>query len=462
MPLNRKLSCNSRLRLPLILSSIVLRLFLYPNIPMTPPMTGQGMGRKPSSDSVSSSVSRLMHLDHHQHLSGGSNSGTNTNKSGSHPSNNDSRRTSNGRTDNLSPHLAPYSVGPGSGPGRTDDHTLAQGNRGNAYPHLSQPQHPLDNSTPLLATGVAGVHLSTPTNSSTPRRKNNSKDGIESGLRAFFRSSSRPPSPDLADSNAHVHSSIHTNANPSHTRKTSFGSNRNVSLTGSMGSLLSYGGGPQTTSSGNHLSSTSSSSNQLQQIQGHNQQYQRPQHPFSPDMGRRRSTESYSRSPSPDPNGASLQQQPRPIQYQYQVQGHDQQYQQQTAQSSSVARRHVLPNTPPSQPRLHQRTNSIKSSKPPVSHRRTKSTDFGEMFTKRPVLQEPEHHASHMASPAKEAKKIILGLFKKKNSSSSSNIGSSSNVLSHQTSHQPDGKNRFASANNLQSISDPLLIIPTK
>ncbi|KAG0094029.1 cysteinyl-tRNA synthetase [Podila epicladia] len=190
--------------------------------------------------------------------------------------------------------------------------------------------------------------------------------------------------------------------------------------------------------------STSSTSNQLQQIQGHNQQHQGPQHPFSPDMGRRRSAESYSRSPSPDPNGAALRQQPRPIQYQYQVQGHQQQqlkgpgqqYQQQTAQSS---RRHIFPNTPPSQPRPHQRTNSIKSNKTPVSHRRTKSTDFGEMFTKRPILQEPEHHASHVASPAKEAKKIILGLFKKKNSnSSSSNNIVSSNALSHQTSHQPD------------------------
>jgi len=68
------------------------------------------------------------------------------------------------------------------------------------------------------------------------------------------------------------------------------------------------------------------------------------------------------------------------------------------------------------------------------------------MFTKRPTLQEPEHHASHVASPAKEAKKIILGLFKKKNSSSSSNIGSSSNSLSHQTSHQTDGKICFARA----------------
>ncbi|KAF9319777.1 PH domain leucine-rich repeat-containing protein phosphatase 2 [Podila horticola] len=73
------------------------------------------------------------------------------------------------------------------------------------------------------------------------------------------------------------------------------------------------------------------------------------------------------------------------------------------------------------------------------------------MFTKRPVLQEPEHHASHMASPAKEAKKIILGLFKKKNSSSSSNIGSSSNVLSHQTSHQPDGPRKH-------SADDPYLL----
>lgn len=418
---------------------------------MTPPMTGQGMDRKPSSDSVSSSVSRLMHLDHLPHNNGGINSSTSSNKSSYHPSNNDAiRRTSDGRTDNPSVRQVPYTIGPNSGIGQSDDYPLRQGNRSNAYPHLNQSQHPLDNSTPLVATGVAGLHLSTPTNTSTPRRKNNSKDGIESGLRAFFRSSSRPPSPDLA--NAHAHSGTHTNASPSHARKTSFGSNRNPSLAGSVGSLLSNSGGSQINSSGNQLSSTSSSSNLQQQIQGHNLQNQRPQHPFSPDMERRRSAESYSRSPSPDPNGTSLQQQPQPIPHQYQVQGHthqqsqgyNQQYQQQTAQSPSVTRRHVFPNTPPSQPRSHQRTNSIKSNKTPVSHRRTKSTDFGEMFTKRPTLQEPEHHASHVASPAKEAKKIILGLFKKKNSSSSSNIGSSSNSLSHQTSHQTDGKICFA------------------
>lgn len=442
--------CNRVFAFPLVISSIFLHLFLCLNITMTPPMTGQGMDRKPSSESVSSSVSRLMHLDHHPHNNGGINNST-SNKSSCHPSNGDTtRRTSDGRIDNTSVRQVPYPIGPSSSLGQSDDYPLRQGNRSNAYPHLSQSQHPLDNSTPVVTAGVTGLHLSTPTNTSTPRRKNNSKDGIESGLRAFFRSSSRPPSPDLAD--AHAHSGTHTNASPSHTRKTSFGSNRNPSFAGSVGSLLSNSGGSQTNSSGNQLSSTSSSSNQLQQIRGHNQQYQPSQHSFSPDMGRRRSAESYSRSPSPDPSGTSLQQQPQSMPHQYQVQGqtrqqvqgYNQQYQQQTGQSSSIARRYVFPNTPPSQPRSHQRTNSIMSNKTPVSHRRTKSTDFGEMFTKRPTLQEPEHHASHVASPAKEAKKIILGLFKKKNSGSSSNIGSSSNSLSHQTSQHTDGKIRFA------------------
>ncbi|KAG0249530.1 cysteinyl-tRNA synthetase, partial [Mortierella polycephala] len=135
-------------------------------------------------------------------------------------------------------------------------------------------------------------------------------------------------------------------------------------------------------------------------------------HPFSPDSGRRRSTESYSRSPSPDP------------------------YQD---QQNVLAGRHLYPTTPPSQSRPHHRTDSIKSATE-APHRRTKSTDFGEMHSKRPGLpQELADLQATIASPAKEtkeAKKTIFSIFKKKapQPASSSPLPSASSSFSNAAS----------------------------
>ncbi|KAF9152209.1 cysteinyl-tRNA synthetase [Linnemannia schmuckeri] len=80
--------------------------------------------------------------------------------------------------------------------------------------------------------------------------------------------------------------------------------------------------------------------------------------------------------------------------------------------------KHLFPTTPPTprgphQP--HQRTDSVRSASE-TPHRRTKSTDFGDMYSKRPGLPQDLVADLHtaVASPAKEAKKTIFSLFKKK------------------------------------------------
>ncbi|KAG0315946.1 cysteinyl-tRNA synthetase [Dissophora globulifera] len=131
-------------------------------------------------------------------------------------------------------------------------------------------------------------------------------------------------------------------------------------------------------------------------------QYRAAPHPFSPDSARRRSTESYSRSPSPD---------------QQQLYG-------------AYTGKHLFPTTPPSQNRPQQRADSIKSTAEPV-HRRTKSTDFGEMYSKRPGLpQELADPQTIVASPAKEPKKTLFGFLKKKAHHAASPSPSSSSTYS--------------------------------
>ncbi|KAF9132411.1 cysteinyl-tRNA synthetase [Mortierella sp. 14UC] len=49
-----------------------------------------------------------------------------------------------------------------------------------------------------------------------------------------------------------------------------------------------------------------------------------------------------------------------------------------------------------------------------AQHRRTKSSDSGEMYGKRQGLQQDQDHPGYAVSPAKETKKILFGLFKKK------------------------------------------------
>ncbi|KAG0016177.1 cysteinyl-tRNA synthetase, partial [Entomortierella chlamydospora] len=123
-------------------------------------------------------------------------------------------------------------------------------------------------------------------------------------------------------------------------------------------------------------------------------QYRPAPHPFSPDSSRRRSTEYYSRSPSPD------------------------QFQLQQQQQSAISGKHQFPTTPPFHNRSHQRAESLKSASE-APHRRTKSTDFGDMNSKRPGLpQELADLQASIASPAKETKKTIFSIFKKKSQGS--------------------------------------------
>ncbi|KAI7825753.1 hypothetical protein BC939DRAFT_125975 [Gamsiella multidivaricata] len=245
--------------------------------------------------------------------------------------------------------------------------------RHNSHNGRSHFFHPLDAiaQTPLMMPNSYNPE-------GTGKRKNNSKDGSDlSGFRSFFRSSSRPPSPTPA---ADSFDPFYNQPSGSHTRKTSFGSNRNPNPmqssssanVGSSGTLYSSNGALHSNASSSYIHDTNGSNygstNNLSSSVGssnmHSYQHRPAPHPFSPDSGRRRSTESYSRSPSPD---------------QFQRQ---QQQQQQSGYSGS---KHLFPTTPPSQIRPNQRTESYKSATE-NPHRRTKSTDFGEMYSKRPGL----------------------------------------------------------------------------
>ncbi|KAF9288576.1 cysteinyl-tRNA synthetase [Mortierella alpina] len=156
--------------------------------------------------------------------------------------------------------------------------------------------HPLDAlaQAPLTVPGPSAVSDSP----SSGRRKNNAKDGGDSGVfRSFFRSSSRPPSPtpfaDLAES--------YHNPSGTHTRKTSFGSYKtpnpmNMSsstMAGSPSTLHSSGGstlyGSYTSSyfqSNGVLNHGSSSTGNLNSSHSANTLYQHKPtpHPFSPNL----------------------------------------------------------------------------------------------------------------------------------------------------------------------------------
>ncbi|KAG0205801.1 cysteinyl-tRNA synthetase [Mortierella sp. GBA30] len=249
-----------------------------------------------------------------------------------------------------------------------------------------------------MNSDLGSINSASSSSNSTPRRKHH-KDGNESNsLLSFFRSaassSSRPPSPDLLD----------TFYSSSHTRKTSFSGNNDGSngnrhvLSGSVGSLLSQSSSALNSSSGHSNGShvVSSGANQQPQISSQSQK-----HPLDADV-RRRSIESYSRTPSPD---LSTEQQ-------------QQQQQQQTVIGQG------FPTTPPPHLRPQQRSDSIKNAID-AQHRRTKSTDHMETIGKRPRQQQDQESPGHIASPAKETKKTLFSLFKKKA------------LLPHHHSHSP-------------------------
>ncbi|KAI1296945.1 cysteinyl-tRNA synthetase [Mortierella claussenii] len=316
------------------------------------------------------------------------------------------------------------SIFPPLNPAPEEQRQRPRNNSSNGRSHLF---HPLDAlaHTPLInaystAEGSSGNNSSS---SSSSRRKNNSRDGGDSGgFRSFFRSSSRPPSPTPATDSTDL-----AYPNGSHTRKTSFGSYRSHNAMHSSNPTAAAPSSIPYTSSNTLNNGVSSSYHHSQNAHSYGSssnlstslgnshspyQYRPAPHPFSPDSGRRRSTESYSRSPSPD---EFLQQQ--------------QQQQQQQQSQGIYSGRHLTPGTPPPQDRPLQRAESIKGVME-ARHRRTKSTDFGEMYSKRPGLpQELVELQASIASPAKEPKKSLFGLFKKKTHhhtpSSSQNTSSS-------------------------------------
>ncbi|KAG0198384.1 cysteinyl-tRNA synthetase [Mortierella sp. GBA30] len=277
--------------------------------------------------------------------------------------------------------------------------------RNNSQNGRSHHFHPFDAlaQTPLMVPGSNAVgESSTHTNS---KRKNNARDGGDSGvLRSFFRSSSRPPSPtpfgDASDS-------THSPSGP-RTRKTSFSSHKTVNamnqsytstagsfahtppssgvgmVYGSYSSSRSHGrsGSTYGSSSTSNLNTGASASNLNTSTSASTLYQHRPApHPFSPDSGRRKSTESYSRTPSPS------------------------QQQRQNAHSA----RDLSPTTPPLQDQPQQRTGANRGTTG-SPHRRTKSSDFGDTYSKRPRLPgEPAYLPTTIASPAKESKETKEG-----------------------------------------------------
>lgn len=228
-----------------------------------------------------------------------------------------------------------------------------------------------------------------------PRHKNN-KDSIDSGILAFFRSSSRPPSPDQ-DSHSR-----------SHTRKTSFSSSSHNSVTnpnagtglvngintnnnsnsnrnamifnGSIGPLLSANSSSSLNSQFSASSSgpgyyqyQSSSSQNLSQLRStaHIRQNSYGNPGNHSDIDRRRSIDSYSRSSSPD-------------------------------HSESIHEHHgprLFPTTPP------PGTPHQSSTKNGLEPYRSKSNDHLDTS----MRPEQESHA-----PTKEPKKTLFSIFKKK------------------------------------------------
>ncbi|KAG0236865.1 cysteinyl-tRNA synthetase [Actinomortierella wolfii] len=214
-------------------------------------------------------------------------------------------------------------------------------------------------------------------------KKKSHKD--ESGLLSFFRSSSRPPSPDP---------DVYY-GNGGHTRKTSMGhihgsSSSNVNTSGSFNSYSSSNTARPTIPA---VSSSYSSYNSLPGSSNGS---------ISANLyERRRSAESYSRSPSPDhmleqsPGAKGWPATPPPAQNHYH-----------NNNGSNSKHQRPVPG---------QRSESLKTLNE-TQHRRTKSSDFGDLYGKRANVQEQEQPAPVQASPAKETKKTnyLFSRFKKK------------------------------------------------
>ncbi|KAG0258651.1 cysteinyl-tRNA synthetase [Actinomortierella ambigua] len=267
-------------------------------------------------------------------------------------------------------------------------------------------------------------------------KKKSHKD--DNGLLSFFRSSSRPPSPDP---------DIFYN-NGGHTRKTSMGhihssntasNTTNSSIPHSNSSSSFSGSNAPTRPAGPPVSSSYSSYHSLQGGSSNGS--------MSANLyERRRSAESYSRSPSPDhhpleqspqlggANGGSgvpttakgwpttlSSQNPHPINNGSNARHQQQQYQQQQYQQQQQQR-----------PMPGQRSDSRKNVNEAPQHRRTKSSDFGDLYGKRSNGQEQDQPAPVQVSPAKETKKTnnFFSRLKKKshqsNQSSNTHADSSS------------------------------------
>ncbi|KAF9585578.1 cysteinyl-tRNA synthetase [Lunasporangiospora selenospora] len=159
---------------------------------------------------------------------------------------------------------------------------------------------------------------------------------------------------------------------------------------------------------------------------------------------RRRSIDSYSRSSSPD-----------------------QSEQQQANAHGQYRGQH--PSTPP-QMRPYQRTDSIKNALD-AQHRRTKSTDFGEMYVKRPSQPELEPQ-QNTSVPMKESKKNIFSYFKKKTLLSHHHQNPSHGLQQHQQQmqqhyylqHQPNQQQfilNFATTGSRKCSTDDQYSPPT-
>lgn len=258
-------------------------------------------------------------------------------------------------------------------------------------------RRPSSGSTHSALPIPSSALLSPDDHSSHPRGKHGAIHNLNGGtakdrdtasdshsIRSFFRSaSSRPPSPtpltDQTEPSGYraippSSSTTFSNNTPTPTTANSFGTHSSINATLHSNNSSAY------------FQSNASSNN--------GNTYQRPApHPFSPSTTRRLSADASSRSPSPD----HYQQQQPPL----------------------PGGKHLFPTTPPAPRGMHQpykRTESIQSVTE-TSHRRTKSTDFGDMYFKRPGLPQDlvaDLQTTTVASPAKEAKKTLFSLFKKR------------------------------------------------
>lgn len=282
------------------------------------------------------------------------------------------------------PRSSPYSYTPSD---ERDQRTRAISGRSNSSGSMNSHPHPHHLDT-LVQTPVM------------PRRKNN-KDGNDSGILAFFRSASRPPSPDQ-DSQSQGHTRKTSFSSYSHSTLTNSNagtglvngintnnnggsnSNRNaVIFNGSIGPLLSANSSSSlnsqfsgaTSSSGTGYYQYQSSSSNLSQLQSnaHIRQNSYGNQGNHSDIDRRRSIDSFSRSSSPETSES--------------VQHHH-------GQGGSL-----FPSTPPPGA-SHQ--SSMKNGLEP---QRSKLNDH--MDT--PMKLEQESHV-----PAKEPKKTLFSIFKKK------------------------------------------------